>query len=87
MSRYSKATAAEQHLRQILGMTGQKEDSVTLNLGSLGSEDNKKNEMKIFCVDLSGMSRVVQFLILCGATFFFYLIYGYLQVSHFILHT
>ena len=91
MSRYSKASAAEQHLRQILGMTGQKGDSVAINLGTQrgsvavnlgtqGSEDSKKDEMKIYCVDLSGMPRVFQFLMLCSATFFFYLIYGYLQV-------
>ena len=80
MSRYSKATAAEQRLRQILGMTGQKQDSVTLNLGAAGSGDNKKDEIKIYCMDLSGMPRVIQFLVLCAATFFFYLIYGYLQV-------
>ena len=81
MSRYSKASAAEQHLRQILGKTGQKGDSVSLNLGTQGSENIKKDEMKIYCVDLSGMPRVFQFLVLCAATFFFYLIYGYLQVS------
>ena len=81
MSYYSKTSAAEQHLRQILGMSEQKEDDVTLRMGSEESdEDVKKNKIRIFCVDLARMPNVVQFLVLCGAVFFFYLIYGYLQV-------
>ena len=79
MSHFSKASATEQHLRQILGMGGRKEDSTAFTMVANGSVETK-NKMKIFCIDLTELPRVAQFLTLCGATFFFYLIYGYLQV-------
>ena len=75
MSRDSKKIKTERHLRKILGLR----DSAYIEMGD--SEDtDKKPEMKIFFVDLTNFTSTAQFLILCSATFFFYLIYGYFQV-------
>ncbi|XP_071118629.1 adenosine 3'-phospho 5'-phosphosulfate transporter 2-like [Haliotis cracherodii] len=41
--------------------------------------DEKKEEIVLFGIDLSNLPRSMQFMILTVATFFFYLIYGYLQ--------
>lgn len=78
MSRQSKQISTERHLRQILGLTGRKDDATYIEMAG-NSQTEKKQEMKIFCVDLTPFSRAVQFVILCASTFFFYLIYGYLQ--------
>lgn len=43
--------------------------------------DEKKEEVVLFGIDLSNLPRSMQFMILTVATFFFYLIYGYLQVN------
>lgn len=79
MSRPSKQSSTERHLRKILGLTEQKGGATYIEMDD-DSQSEKKKEMKIFCVDLSSFSSTVQFVILCAATFFFYLIYGYLQV-------
>jgi len=78
MAKYNKLSETERHLRNLLGMDGKAKDSIYLEMGN---QTEQKPQMKIFCVDLTPLSRMAQFLILCAATFFFYLIYGYLQVS------
>ena len=40
-----------------------------------------RNQVHIFGIDLSQYSKTLQFLILTLGVFFFYLIYGYIQVS------
>ncbi|KAL4235824.1 hypothetical protein ACF0H5_004214 [Mactra antiquata] len=82
MSRFSNQTEAERHFREILGMTERKEGGSTyVNMGEYSNAPTKKSEnpTKILCLDLAPFSRSVQFLLLSFATFFFYLIYGYLQ--------
>ena len=81
-------TETERHLRSILKMDNPKDDIYI----EIGNEPNKKAqsfdkyEMKIFFVDLTHFSRTAQFLILCTAVFFFYLIYGYLQVINVLVY-
>ncbi|XP_060583195.1 adenosine 3'-phospho 5'-phosphosulfate transporter 2-like [Ruditapes philippinarum] len=75
MSRDSKKLRTESHLRQILGLR----DITYIEMGDNLETVDKKKEMKIFFVDLTYFSSTAQFLILCSATFFFYLIYGYFQ--------
>lgn len=40
-----------------------------------------KNELLVFGFDISRFSKLVQFVICVGGVFFFYLLYGYYQVS------
>jgi hypothetical protein len=46
----------------------------------IGINDNDK--VKVLGFDLSQFSQTLQFIICCIAVFFFYLIYGYMQVSY-----
>ncbi|XP_045157914.2 adenosine 3'-phospho 5'-phosphosulfate transporter 2-like [Mercenaria mercenaria] len=79
MSKDSKKMRTERHLRQILGLNGQERDSAYIEMGDNSDTEERKKDMKIFFVDLSSFTSSVQFVILCAATFFFYLIYGYFQ--------
>ena len=82
MTRFNKMSEAESHLRQVLGLEGQKKKSTTIEMGDLtdNSEAKKDKDMRIMCIDLSILPRTAQFIFLSCAVFFFYLIYGYLQV-------
>lgn len=79
MAKFHKLTETERHLRNLLGMSNETKESVYLEIGE---QPPQKAKMKIFCVDLTHFSKMTQFLVLSAATFFFYLIYGYLQVRH-----
>lgn len=82
MANYQRISETEKHLRSLLGMDGKSGDSTYINMGDNSPQKTEKVKMKIFCVDLSPLSRINQFLVLCAATFIFFLVYGYLQVKN-----
>ncbi|KAH3695464.1 adenosine 3'-phospho 5'-phosphosulfate transporter 2-like [Dreissena polymorpha] len=78
-TRYKNVPNREKQMQK-MGMTSEK-DEVYIEIAKNGgpSLDQKKTEVKMFCVDLTHMSRLAQFLVLTTATFVVYLVYGYMQ--------
>lgn len=49
--------------------------------GSTQHSKNYDSKVKVLCFDISHLSQTIQFIICCSAVFFFYIIYGYMQVN------
>lgn len=47
-------------------------------------DSTNRPEVKILCLDLDNFSPTVQFLLCSCAVFFFFILYGYLQVIKFL---
>ncbi|ESP02474.1 hypothetical protein LOTGIDRAFT_138397 [Lottia gigantea] len=53
--------------------------SISISVLPLNNDDIQRPNVQLMCFDLTHSSRSVQFILLTAATFFFYLIYGYMQ--------
>lgn len=62
-------------------MSATNSTSTVINVPGSEQPARKAVDIKIACFDISGFSPTVQFLLLTAAVFFFYLIYGYMQVN------
>jgi len=58
--------------------------SITIDIDDAAVKERRQIEeldFRFLCIDLRTLPGYVQFLTCCGGVFFFYLIYGYCQVS------
>ena len=58
--------------------------SITIDVDNAAAKERRQIEeldFRLLCIDLRTLPGYVQFLTCCGGVFFFYLIYGYCQVS------
>lgn len=58
--------------------------SITIDVDDAAAKERRQIEeldFRFLCIDLRTFPGYVQFLTCCGGVFFFYLIYGYCQVS------
>lgn len=58
--------------------------SITIDIDDAAAKERRQIEeldFRFLCIDLRTLPAYLQFLTCCGGVFFFYLIYGYCQVS------
>ena len=58
--------------------------SITIDIDDAAAKERRQIEeldFRFMCIDLRTLPGYLQFLTCCGGVFFFYLIYGYCQVS------
>jgi len=58
--------------------------SITIDIDDAAAKERRQIEeldFRFLCIDLRTLPGYLQFLTCCGGVFFFYLIYGYCQVS------
>ena len=85
---------ANMNKRDVRGTMDSNSKSVTIDLGNhaqgingskmsgTGGEPQATEELMVLCINLKALPRTLQFCVCAGGVFFFYLIYGYFQVSN-----
>ena len=64
-----------------ISTTTRRQSSQTLDFGALPESNNSpKAKFVVLGIDLTSVPDVAKFVICCSGVFFFYLIYGYMQV-------
>ena len=70
----------------LVDMTSADKMSAVIDMQKPEAMEARHEEIRLLFMDITHLSRTAQFLLLCTATFFFFLIYGYMQVTLSLLH-
>ena len=58
---------------------------ISISNGGSGGNSNGRKELVVLGIALDSLPKSAQFFVCCGGVFVFYLIYGYVQVSKYML--